>query len=235
VSAQPTAGGPLSLLAITTSVQTEAALLHDGRIQTAAGDGQALAALLPAVRSLLSGARLEAKTLDAIAICTGPGSFTGLRIGMAFAKTLAQVHDLPMIAVSAFDVAELSAPGEIAQYPLVALAMGKPDLHYARSRRSADDKGHRFTADRTGLQAEIDRLTRECAAAVRVVGADLSSYKAGERAQRVALLGERAWRDGRVVRWRDIAIDYGQRPNAVVNWERRQARAAEGQPQKPRE
>ncbi|HDR03794.1 MAG TPA: tRNA (adenosine(37)-N6)-threonylcarbamoyltransferase complex dimerization subunit type 1 TsaB, partial [Candidatus Marinimicrobia bacterium] len=45
---------------------------------------------------------IKAKDLTAIAISTGPGSFTGLRIGMAFAKGLAFAHKLPIIAIHTF-------------------------------------------------------------------------------------------------------------------------------------
>jgi tRNA threonylcarbamoyladenosine biosynthesis protein TsaB len=42
---------------------------------------------------------MDVKELDGIAVSSGPGSYTGLRIGMSFAKGLAYSHDIPLIPV----------------------------------------------------------------------------------------------------------------------------------------
>lgn len=55
--------------------------------------------LLPMIDTLVSFLELDIKDFDAIAVTTGPGSFTGLRIGVATAKGLAQALDIPIIQV----------------------------------------------------------------------------------------------------------------------------------------
>lgn len=55
--------------------------------------------LLPLIVDLLEQARLTLSDVEGIAIAGGPGSFTGLRIGMATAKSLAQGSHLPLVAV----------------------------------------------------------------------------------------------------------------------------------------
>ncbi len=55
--------------------------------------------LLPMIRDLLEMAEVRTDELDALAVAAGPGSFTGLRIGAATAKGLAQALDLPLVAI----------------------------------------------------------------------------------------------------------------------------------------
>lgn len=56
--------------------------------------------LVPMIESLLDLLGMSIKDIDKFVISKGPGSFTGLRIGMTIAKTLAQAGDRDLIAVS---------------------------------------------------------------------------------------------------------------------------------------
>ncbi len=56
--------------------------------------------LMPMLDQLLFAAGLDASDIDAIAVSAGPGSFTGLRIGMATAKGLAYALGVPLIGIS---------------------------------------------------------------------------------------------------------------------------------------
>lgn len=56
--------------------------------------------LLPAVSEILAHAGHTPRSLQAIAVGRGPGSFTGVRIGMTLAKTLAYALDIPLAGVS---------------------------------------------------------------------------------------------------------------------------------------
>lgn len=59
--------------------------------------------LMPMMDELLKMAEVKKEEITHIAVCEGPGSFTGLRIGAATAKGLAQSLDVPIVGVSSLD------------------------------------------------------------------------------------------------------------------------------------
>jgi tRNA threonylcarbamoyladenosine biosynthesis protein TsaB len=59
--------------------------------------------LMPMIQRLLEGAGMELGDLEAIAISAGPGSYTGLRIGMATAKGLCVSSSIPLVLVSTLE------------------------------------------------------------------------------------------------------------------------------------
>ncbi|MCL6634424.1 MAG: tRNA (adenosine(37)-N6)-threonylcarbamoyltransferase complex dimerization subunit type 1 TsaB [Peptococcaceae bacterium] len=59
--------------------------------------------LLPMIKEVLEDAGIDRRSLAGIAVSGGPGSFTGLRIGMATAKALAQVWAMPVVGISTLE------------------------------------------------------------------------------------------------------------------------------------
>jgi len=59
--------------------------------------------LMPVIDALFIQAGVQTTGLDAVAISAGPGSYTGLRIGVSTAKGLAYAHDLPLISIDTLD------------------------------------------------------------------------------------------------------------------------------------
>lgn len=83
-------------------------------------DGDALAervsrprSVLEDIDALLREAGVEPEQVDALAVGIGPGSFTGVRIGLATARALAFALDLPAAGVSTLDALAAAAPGAI--------------------------------------------------------------------------------------------------------------------------
>lgn len=60
--------------------------------------------LLPAVRFCLEEAKLGYRNLSAVAVSLGPGLFSGMRVGVATAKAIAQTLSLPMVGMASLDL-----------------------------------------------------------------------------------------------------------------------------------
>lgn len=59
--------------------------------------------LLPAIDYVLAQTEIEPSELDYTALCSGPGSFTGLRLGFAALKAIEAAHEIPIYAVNSLD------------------------------------------------------------------------------------------------------------------------------------
>lgn len=97
----------MKVLSIDSSTASAAcAVVEDGKLlgEVALNDKkQHSVILMPMIDSLLENLNLDIKEIDAFIVSSGPGSFTGLRIGMATSKGLAQANNKPFIGVSSLD------------------------------------------------------------------------------------------------------------------------------------
>ena len=108
----------MKLLALETSAKSvSAAVVEDGGVLASCFQCTGLThsrTLMPMVEAMLQNAELTLAELDALAVATGPGSFTGLRIGVSALKGLAWAADKPCLGVStleamAYNLAHLDA------------------------------------------------------------------------------------------------------------------------------
>ena len=78
------------------------------------------------IRHLMRTANIQPADIGAVAVAIGPGSFTGVRCGLAIAKGLATARNLPLIGVPAFDVIAAAQPNHhMPVYTLVEAGRGR--------------------------------------------------------------------------------------------------------------
>jgi len=65
--------------------------------------------LMPLIKELLDGQNMSLKNIDLIAVDVGPGSFTGIRIGIGTAKGLAMPNNIPIATVSSLEALAYNA------------------------------------------------------------------------------------------------------------------------------
>ncbi|ALO46239.1 tRNA (adenosine(37)-N6)-threonylcarbamoyltransferase complex dimerization subunit type 1 TsaB [Pseudohongiella spirulinae] len=123
------------ILAIDTSAALCSVALHNGVQQffnTSVNTRRHADDLLAMVQGLLAESGLTLSDLDAIAVVSGPGSFTGLRIGLAVAQGLAFGSDKGIITVSALAMLARCAASQLqsTQSSFAALMAAREQEYY---------------------------------------------------------------------------------------------------------
>jgi tRNA threonylcarbamoyladenosine biosynthesis protein TsaB len=87
--------------------------------------------LAPLTEDILREAGLEAKDIDRFAVGTGPGSFTGLRVGLAFARGLGLATGKPVYGIDHFILTQAAAKRR--EYLLIIRESRRAELFFAAS------------------------------------------------------------------------------------------------------
>ena len=101
--------------------------------QTELAGRAASAELMPAVDGMLRNAELDLRSLRAILVVNGPGSFTGIRVGLSTAKGLAHAAGVPIVAISRLAV--LGSLTEDRGDSLALLDAGRNEFYARRAER----------------------------------------------------------------------------------------------------
>lgn len=104
------------LLCIDTAVAAASVCISDGStivaLKSSADPRDSAGWVHTAIRDLLVEHKLSLRNLDAIAVSAGPGSYTGLRVGMATAKGLCFAAGLPLITINTLQAMAAAAQAE---------------------------------------------------------------------------------------------------------------------------
>jgi tRNA threonylcarbamoyladenosine biosynthesis protein TsaB len=122
-------------------------LLAEARVLTESGHSRWL---LAAAESLLRGIGVAPGDLDGFAVTVGPGSFTGLRVGISSAQGLGLASGRPCVGLSTLDVLALTAAGRAGR--IVALVDAFRGETYAGV---YDDGGRALREPRVGVLADL--------------------------------------------------------------------------------
>lgn len=230
------------ILAIDTAgPEGSVALIADGRLLGVAplpeaGHSEALSG---AAARLLQGAGLAFRDLSAIAVAEGPGSFTGLRIGLAWAKGAAWGAGIPLVLVPSHEALALAhaapgrkvaslIPGERGRAEAALWSGGPPpkllwgpepideDELVDRLLALANGGSGRPGAAVAGANLILAPLTPKIAAAIEDQSEDAAALLAPRAllAPAVATIAERLLDAGRRADWIAAAPAYGRAPNA---------------------
>jgi tRNA threonylcarbamoyladenosine biosynthesis protein TsaB len=195
------------LVAIDTSTDYASLALHDGfQVQaehTWRSPRRHTVELMPRLIAAMEQLELSASHLSGVAVARGPGSFTGLRVGLAVAKGIALSQGLPILGVSTLDVVA-AAQGRSRQTLYAVLQAGRGRFSVSAYRfRSGEwrtrDEPRLATWD--SLVKEIKSPTLICgeidppgADALAALGELVTILPAASRLRRAGFLAELAWR-----------------------------------------
>lgn len=203
------------LLAIDTSTAQLGLALYDGATvaaeQTWTSRQRHTVELAPALSGLLSRIGLSMSELSALGVAIGPGSFTSLRVGLAFVKGLALARRLPIIGVPTLNVVAASVP--VQGLPLVAVIQaGRGRIaigwyHASENGWQAEGPIEATTADKlaesihhpTLIVGELNAEERQRLVRKR---RNIQLASPAQSVRRPALLAELAW-----ARWQSGSVD----------------------------
>ena len=232
------------ILGIETAVEHVSVALADHRgilaTSSLASDRRHAESLVPMIQFVCAQAGINTAELDAIAVDTGPGLFTGMRVGIATAQAMAWALDIPIIPVCSLDVVAQRVT-RCDDMIAVALDARRGEVYWALYRPTSDTSPivQPLTEPVVTTPDDLVALLHERAQMVVCVGSGIERYKemiesvssaqcagpayAQPRAQELLTIAtQRAIRE-EWVSASEIEAMYLRVPDAEINWSTRQS------------
>lgn len=127
--------------------------------------------IVPAIERLLKKARLLLNSIDGFALNIGPGSFTGLRIGLSCIKALSLATGKPIVGISSLDIL---AEGLDVDYQICSIIDAKRENVYACFYSRKNEK---IKPDTAYLLMNINSLLKKIKNKTQLVGDALNLYR----------------------------------------------------------
>ena len=124
------------ILAIDTALDAcSAAVLDTGAGKIIAQESQAMKrghaeALMPLIARVMKASGIAFTALDRIAVTTGPGSFTGLRVGLSAARGIALAAEKPVVGLTTLTAFAAPVVGENGEHPIISAIDARHDHVY---------------------------------------------------------------------------------------------------------
>jgi tRNA threonylcarbamoyladenosine biosynthesis protein TsaB len=203
------------------------ALVEEGKPEAEVVESVALAGgtfsaqLVPQIAALLAKHGYTKADLAAFAVVSGPGSFTGLRVGLAAIKALAEILHKPIVAISLLEAVAWAA-GKRGQI-LAVLDAGRAEMYVGDYEVADLAKMHgerlvtrdEFITETTGNKRAI--ITPDAALADALRAADVSCERIPYPGiEVIACLGWQHIQRGQTVRPEDVEANYIRRSDAEI-------------------
>ena len=185
--------------------------------------------LMPMIEHVLANVELSPKDIEAIAVSVGPGSFTGVRIGISAAKGMAMALDAQIAGISTLDGISYNLMSLYTGQVCVITDARRKQVYTAIYEKEkvklTDDmvlpieelvkkikKKTIFMGNATTLYADL--LEKELGNLAQIA----PQYLSIPRASSIAFLGEKMLREGKELTHFDLKPNYVRLPDAEIKW-----------------
>jgi tRNA threonylcarbamoyladenosine biosynthesis protein TsaB len=177
------------------------------------------AQLVPQIAGLLGKHRLDKNEVDAFVVISGPGSFTGLRVGLAAIKALAEILQKPIVPVSLLEVVAVAA--KVEGNVVAVLDAGRGEVYigeYLVEREMARLRSEQLlrNSDYRAATRGYAVSTPDAAVAQIAHDAGLTVHRVAIAAEAIAEVGWRKLRAGQTVPAEQLEANYIRRSDAEI-------------------